>query len=423
MRKFLNVAVKNFFSFGPQEQTLTLDGKGLFNINAPNGFGKTTLCIEALTFGIYGKTRQDKIDDCVNRSIGQDTKVSVEFEGDDGEIYKIIRYRKHSTHGNSVYLFKGDKDISCKNAKDTDALIQYYVGMPYLAFVNSTIFSSELYSNFLSAKNSERLVIFENILSLKEVNAFYAENKNILKEIEEKEENAKIDLSGKSAEANAIKTNIEGYTNNARSKLLSLKQEKETAKSNKEKFEKELSELNEISEEELEQEKSKLFNIKLKEQLINQLNYIESNKPKDPSNGIVPEDLKAKKAKLDNFDFDENGKKEKEAEELDKQYSELENEIKIKENEVKSLHEKISSSDYRLKELNNKKDQLNKDLEKIKDSICPYCGQKMNEEETKEKKDSIFEKISELEKEKENFCKESVELANSYEASVNVVNE
>ena len=60
MRKFISVSVKNYFSFGPQEKTLSLDGKGLFNINAPNGFGKTTLCIEALTFAIFGKTRQDK---------------------------------------------------------------------------------------------------------------------------------------------------------------------------------------------------------------------------------------------------------------------------------------------------------------------------------------------------------------------------
>lgn len=392
MKKFLNVTVKNFFSFGPQEQTLSLEGKGIININALNGYGKTTLCIEALTFAIYGKTRQDKIDDCVNRSIGQDTKVGVEFVGDDDEIYKIIRYRKHAAHGNAVYLFRGDKDISCKNAKDTDALIQDYIGMPYIAFINSTIFSGELYSNFLSAKNSERLVIFENILSLKEVNNLYVKNKEILKEIDEKEEEAKIDLSGKDAEMNAIKTNIEGYTNNARQKLLALKEKKENAKKDKETFENGLKELSSIN---IDEEKAKAANLKLKEEYNSQIDNIKNEliAESSPAGNIEP--AKELKKKYDGFDFDDNRRKEAEAKKVEEEYSKYEADIKVEKANISSLNDKISGCHYKWQNCSDQKDKLTADMEKIKDSICPYCGQKMNEKDTAEKREKISKELSE----------------------------
>lgn len=419
MRRFINVSVKNFFSFGPQEQTLELDGKGIININALNGYGKTTLCIEALTFAIYGKTRQDKIDDCVNRSIGQDTKVGVEFEGDDGEIYKIIRYRKHTAHNNAVYLFKGDKDISCKNAKDTDALIQDYIGMPYIAFINSTIFSGELYSNFLSAKNSERLIIFENILSLKEVNALYVKNKEILKEIDEKEESAKIDLSGKAAEASAIKSNIEGYTNNARSKLLALKDQKETAKKTIEESKTKLEDLLSIN---IDEEKAKVANLKFKVEYEAQINRLKTSRESLTS---MAEPFAAKEMveKYKDFDFADNKRKEEEAKKIEEEYSKIENELLIKEKESDSLKEKVLTSDFRTKEMNSKEEQLNSELDKIKDSICPYCGQKMNEKETEEKKSAILKKIEEFKKDKEVFLEELVKVANDYDSSVKKVEE
>ena len=60
--------------------------------------------------------------------------------------------------------------------------------MPYIAFTNSSVFSSELYSAFLANKVSDRLTVFENILSLKEITLFYTEIKSILKDLNEKKD-------------------------------------------------------------------------------------------------------------------------------------------------------------------------------------------------------------------------------------------
>ena len=405
MKEFKSVSVKNFFSYGQQEQTLVLSGKDLWNINGPNGKGKTTLCVEAITFAIYGKHREDKIDDCVNRDMGGNCKVSLEFIGDDDETYKIIRYRKHDTHGNAVYLFKGDKDISKKNAKDTDQDIQDLIGMPYIAFINSTIFSSELYSNFLTAKNSDRLVIFENILSLKEITIFYTEIKKVLKELAETEEEANVHYSSAKSALDVLKQQLEDYNNNAKSKLLELKSEKENASKDIEKAEKALEELRALD---IEKEKGKLSNNSLKKEYEKQI--FEKNKLIEEETVSKPTEEIEIVSKYKDFDFEANGLKEQ-------KYNEALETMKTRKEGYEKAKTQIDAAEKDLntatKNLGNSESELKKqkkDLESIKSAICPYCGQKMDEEETQKKKDIVIKKISELEEDVKDFEKEIKEI-------------
>lgn len=405
MKEFKSVSVKNFFSYGQQEQTLVLSGKDLWNINGPNGKGKTTLCVEAITFAIYGKHREDKIDDCVNRDMGGNCKVSLEFVGDDDETYKIIRYRKHDTHGNAVYLFKGDKDISKKNAKDTDQDIQDLIGMPYIAFINSTIFSSELYSNFLTAKNSDRLVIFENILSLKEITIFYTEIKKVLKELAETEEEANVHYSSAKSALDVLKQQLEDYNSNAKSKLLELKSEKENASKDIEKAEKALEELRALD---IEKEKGKLSNNSLKKEYEKQI--FEKNKLIEEETVSKPIEEIEIVSKYKDFDFEANGLKEQ-------KYNEALETMKTRKEGYEKAKTQIDAAEKDLntatKNLGNSESELEKqkkDLESIKSAICPYCGQKMDEEETQKKKDIVIKKISELEEDVKDFEKEIKEI-------------
>ena len=405
MKEFKSVSVKNFFSYGQQEQTLVLSGKDLWNINGPNGKGKTTLCVEAITFAIYGKHREDKIDDCVNRDMGGNCKVSLEFIGDDDETYKIIRYRKHDTHGNAVYLFKGDKDISKKNAKDTDQDIQDLIGMPYIAFINSTIFSSELYSNFLTAKNSDRLVIFENILSLKEITIFYTEIKKVLKELAETEEEANVHYSSAKSALDVLKQQLEDYNNNAKFKLLELKSEKENASKDIEKAEKILEELRALD---IEKEKGKLSNNSLKKEYEKQI--FEKNKLIEEETVSKPTEEIEIVSKYKDFDFKANGLKEQ-------KYNEALETMKTRKEGYEKAKTQIDAAEKDLntatKNLGNSESELEKqkkDLESIKSAICPYCGQKMDEEETQKKKDIVIKKISELEEDVKDFEKEIKEI-------------
>ena len=402
MKYIKSVSIKNFFSYGPQETVIDLSGNGITNISGVNGVGKSTI-IEAMLFALYGKTRQEKVADVVNRSVGKDCKVSVEFVGDDDEVYKVLRYRAHTTHKDKVYLFKGDKDISSKNASDTNEQIIDYFGMPYVAFVNSTVFSTEFYSNFFAANNTDRLNIFENILSLKEISYFYEEVKKIIKEIEESEIESKMKYTESNTKVESAQENLDTYNKQAKEKLLQLKSEKEDAQRAIEEAKVALKELGAID---VTAEKAKLSNTTLNEEYEKQIN--EKKKLHDELNAFntFPEEESELLVKYGDFDFNDNKKKE------EKYKSDLET-IRTRESGIDKAKLQLDSSMEKIRTLKSQKEssekdleKQKKDLEKVKDAICPYCGNKMDAEETAKKREIIDKKIKELEGDIEDFEKQ-----------------
>ena len=402
MKYIKSVSIKNFFSYGPQETVIDLSGNGTTSISGCNGVGKSTI-IEAMLFALYGKTRQEKVADVVNRSVGKDCKVSVEFVGDDDEVYKVLRYRAHTTHKDKVYLFKGDKDISSKNASDTNEQIIDYFGMPYVAFVNSTVFSTEFYSNFFAANNTDRLNIFENILSLKEISYFYEEVKKIIKEIEESEIESKMKYTESNTKVEAAQENLDTYNKQAKEKLLQLKAEKEDAQRAIEEAKVALKELGAID---VTAEKAKLSNTTLNEEYEKQIN--EKKKLHDELNAFntFPEEESELLVKYGDFDFNDNKKKE------EKYKSDLET-IRTRESGIDKAKLQLDSSMEKIRTLKSQKEssekdleKQKKDLEKVKDAICPYCGNKMDAEETAKKREIIDKKIKELEGDIEDFEKQ-----------------
>lgn len=402
MKYIKSVSIKNFFSYGPQETVIDLSGNGITNISGVNGVGKSTI-IEAMLFALYGKTRQEKVADVVNRSIEKDCKVSVEFVGDDDEVYKVLRYRAHTTHKDKVYLFKGDKDISSKNTSDTNEQIIDYFGMPYVAFVNSTVFSTEFYSNFFAANNTDRLNIFENILSLKEISYFYEEVKKIIKEIEESEIESKMKYTESNTKVEAAQENLDTYNKQAKEKLLQLKSEKEDAQRAIEEAKVALKELGAID---VVTEKAKLSNTTLNEEYEKQIN--EKKKLHDELNAFntFPEEESELLVKYGDFDFNDNKKKE------EKYKSDLET-IRTRESGIDKAKLQLDSSMEKIRTLKSQKEssekdleKQKKDLEKVKDAICPYCGNKMDAEETAKKREIIDKKIKELEGDIEDFEKQ-----------------
>ena len=402
MKYIKSVSIKNFFSYGPQETVIDLSGNGTTSISGCNGVGKSTI-IEAMLFALYGKTRQEKVADVVNRSVGKDCKVSVEFVGDDDEVYKVLRYRAHTTHKDKVYLFKGDKDISSKNASDTNEQIIDYFGMPYVAFVNSTVFSTEFYSNFFAANNTDRLNIFENILSLKEISYFYEEVKKIIKEIEETEIESKMKYTESNTKVEAAQENLDTYNKQAKEKLLQLKAEKEDAQRAIEEAKVALKELGAID---VTAEKAKLSNTTLNEEYEKQIN--EKKKLHDELNAFntFPEEESELLVKYGDFDFNDNKKKE------EKYKSDLET-VRTRESGIDKAKLQLDSSMEKIRTLKSQKESFEKDLEKqkkdlekVKDAICPYCGNKMDAEETAKKREIIDKKIKELEGDIEDFEKQ-----------------
>lgn len=384
------IELKNFFRYGPCSQFLDLTGTGISGIVGPNGYGKSTCIVDSLCFVFYGKYRCDSIDDVVNRYTGKDCKVGVEFE-QDGKNYKILRYRKHTTHNNNVYIFENDKDISGHTASETNAKIIDIIKMPYIAFINSSVFSSELYSAFLANKVSDRLVVFENILSLKEITLFYTETKNILKELNEKKEGIEANKLATEREKGVLENSLKTYSDNARSKLLEMKANKDAAKNNIEIAKKRIEELSIIN---IDEEKAKLSNNSLKEEYEKSLIRIINEK----ENLVVrenPEDLIIVD-KYKDLDFESNKNKELKYKEDLELIKTRENGYKLSFEKLNSLKGEYSSLEEKTKTLNTKCNGLTENLIKLIQATCPFCGQKLTTENAKKETEKATKELEAL---------------------------
>ena len=397
------ITLKNFYRYGSNEQELDLTGTGITAVTGFNGVGKSSCGIDSLLFALYGKYRCDTIDGVVNRYIGKDCKVGVEFEVD-GKEYKVLRYRKHSIHNNNVYIFEGDKDISGHTASETNAKIIDIIKIPYIAFINSSIFSTELYSAFLANKVSDRLVVFENILSLKEITLFYTEAKNILKELNENKNEMQINKTALEREKLTLEQNVNNYTNNAKSKLLEMKKSKDSAKLKIEEYKKQIEELSIVD---VNLEKSKLNNNSLKEEYEKTIARLE----KESDNLTVKENKEDLFIvnKYKDVNFEENKIKEL-------KYKEDLETIKIRENGMNFSMTNLNSfksdlSNKKSKKYSNTEKMLefNKSLEKLNSAICPFCGQHLNSERAEEEKNRITKQLNDLSEENKELDK-NIEL-------------
>lgn len=385
--KINKIGLKNFMRYANSEQILDTSGSGISVVCGNNGSGKSSCLIDSLLFAFYAKYRTPKIDDIVNRYIGKNTKVSVEFE-EDGETYKVIRYRAHDTHANNVYIFKGDKDISGHTASETNQIILEKIKMPYIAFTNSTVFSTELYNGFLENSPSDRLVVFENILSLKEITLFYLKCKEFIKKINSEIDEVKLSLSGKDSEIITLENTLSNYSANAKTNLLKLKSEKENNKNKKEEALKKLENYSSIN---IDEEKRKILNNKLIEEYSKQI----ENKKKELNSLELVKPTKEYEIffKYKDVNFEDNFLKE----ERHKEELEL---LKIRENGYNLSLQRISALSSKETALNNELGSNNssllsisKDIDSLNKSICPFCGQKMH---------NVEDKITELKnKEKE----------------------
>jgi len=176
------------------EFELELDERGLVLIKGnnlasdkfkSNGAAKTTL-IESIVYAIYDTTTKGlKADEIINRQAGKGTAVILEgYKGEDH--YRIERYRKHSKHKNKVRLIVNGHEETASSVKETNKKIEQLVGIDYLTFNNSILFSqSNALGRFSTASDAEKKVILENLINL----AVYSNAQSVAKErVKQKEQ-------------------------------------------------------------------------------------------------------------------------------------------------------------------------------------------------------------------------------------------
>jgi len=202
--RFLQLQAKNFMSF--KEFTLAFPPNGLVfvggeiedgRISSSNGAGKSAV-FEALCWGLYGQTlRNVGKGDVVNRSVGKDCMVEIIFEDDHGEACMIARYRNDRKLQHSLLFYKGDKELTSSEAKETQVIIDSILGMNWLVFSTAVVFGEKA-QRFTEARDSEKKQIFDEILMLQKYQDAQKQVREDLRKL--KESSSDYDTQHKAAE-------------------------------------------------------------------------------------------------------------------------------------------------------------------------------------------------------------------------------
>jgi len=127
-----------------------------------NGSGKTSLFVEALTFAIFGVTRNSNVDDSIRGNANQ-MGVSISF-GLNGQEIEIIRTKKRGKSASLELVIDGVKtnELLTETQKRIDKLF----GLSYNSFLSTAILKQEDADFFVRQKPDERKKIIGEILDL-----------------------------------------------------------------------------------------------------------------------------------------------------------------------------------------------------------------------------------------------------------------
>ena len=228
--KFKWIGIRNFKSYGDYDTKLNLDYNGILFLVGENGSGKTTF-LDAILYAIYGKTSSN-VDEIINRTIRKGCKVGFCFEINNDE-YKILRFREDKNHGNNIFLFKNEENITLRKINDTQKRILDIIQIPYKTMISSILFSSELYVSFLRSAYSKRLNILENLLSINELEKYQKNIHNSRKPILEELRDLDKEKIKTNTEIDTLDRTIKEYERTIKNKIKEIEEKIEKKKKEK----------------------------------------------------------------------------------------------------------------------------------------------------------------------------------------------
>jgi DNA repair exonuclease SbcCD ATPase subunit len=150
------------------------------------------MSLDAITFTFFGVTSKGaKGDDLVNNVVGKNCKTWVKFNINDDK-YLITRYQKYTKLNNTVILNKNGVDIKKGHREVLPEITKLICSQK--AFMNTLMFGQKVKDFFTDLVDSDKKLIFREILALELYQAYYKEAdkrlkavKNELEEIEKQQ--------------------------------------------------------------------------------------------------------------------------------------------------------------------------------------------------------------------------------------------
>ena len=183
--EFKKIEIQNFFSF-TDNQEFVFPENGLHLIKGENhdfqadpfsddfkkrnGCGKSTI-IKAINWSLFGENPDKKIkaDSLINKKNKKNLLIKLEFCLGSDE-WKVERYRKLSTKGNGLSLFRKENGVwleeSFADIKLTQEKINSLISINHETFLHSVTLTREINSNFIELPWAQRSTFLENIVRL-----------------------------------------------------------------------------------------------------------------------------------------------------------------------------------------------------------------------------------------------------------------
>jgi len=189
MIQFQKICLKNFLSH--EDTELVFPKKGILPVFGSNGEGKSAL-FEAIVWCLFGKSIRGISADEVIMWGKSWCSVELKFKKYDN-VYKIIRYRKHSKYKNQVLIFenKEDKPKYFCSVNEAQKFIESVMGVNYIIFLNSVYFGQNWNKFFVSVDLSERRKLLESFVGADIFRKIYKKASDFLKETNMKLDNVR----------------------------------------------------------------------------------------------------------------------------------------------------------------------------------------------------------------------------------------
>ena len=169
----LKLTLENFKCYRQGVPTLRLEGVHIACLCGPNGHGKSSL-LDAIAWGLWGDAIHRPQEELIHQG-QQEMRVELEFLARDDR-YRVIRRhvrKQGARQGNTsleLHIATGGEDgfrpITGNTVRQTEAQIQWLVGMDYGTFVNSAFLLQGRADEFTTKPPAERKRVLGDILGL-----------------------------------------------------------------------------------------------------------------------------------------------------------------------------------------------------------------------------------------------------------------
>ena len=230
----INIQEVGMENFGPYLDPMILQFKNnsMVLMTGPNGIGKT-MALDAIPFTFWGVTSKGaKGDDVVNNVVGRNCKTWVKFSNNDNQ-YLVTRYQKYTKLNNTVILTKNKVDIK-KGHQEVLPEINKLI-CSRRAFMNTLMFGQKVKNFFTDLVDSDKKLIFRELLSLEQYQLYYKETDKRLKKVieatNEVEKNKGINLGlilDAQEQINILRTAERRFYEDQQTAITALKKDIET---------------------------------------------------------------------------------------------------------------------------------------------------------------------------------------------------